>query len=258
RGHGEHLPPPPRAARRPDRCGPRGLARGAAPGAVLHAHHRRDVRARVLPRRDRGPHIRAVRVHGAGDHPDRIRAQPHRHAGPRRLPAPRSRRGRRAPRRGYERALAAVIRHPARVSAGVLLIVAATAGLAARVGFDFLPPLDEGTLMVKVQSPPGTSLDVTDLQARRAAAIIARAPDVRLVVVRSGEPEGSEEPEGVNNTEIWVRLAPFARRTAAAEEIRRWIRDSLAAITGARVIVTAPLVERIEESLGQASAPLAV
>jgi cobalt-zinc-cadmium resistance protein CzcA len=161
-------------------------------------------------------------------------------------------------RRGYEQAVAAVIRHPARVSAGVLLLVAATAGLAARVGFDFLPPLDEGTLMVKVQSPPGTSLDVTDRQARRAAAIIARAPDVRLVVVRSGEPEGSEEPEGVNNTEIWVRLAPFARRTATAEEIRRWIRDSLAAITGARVIVTAPLIERIEESLGQASAPLAV
>ena len=36
------------------------------------------------------------------------------------------------------------------------------------------------------------------------------------------------------------------------------MRDSLSALVGARVIVTAPLVERIEESLGGATAPLAV
>lgn len=160
--------------------------------------------------------------------------------------------------RAYERALGAVVAHPPRVALGALGVFALTALLATRVGFDFLPALDEGALMVKVQSPPGTSLDLTDLQARRAAAIIARAPDVREVVVRSGEPEGSEEPEGVNNTEIWVRLAPFGARTASIDRVREWLRDSLAAITGARVIVTAPLIERIEESLGQASAPLAV
>ena len=151
-----------------------------------------------------------------------------------------------------------MIGHPGRVAGGALASVALTALLATAVGFDFLPAFDEGALMIKVQTPPGTSLDVTDLQARRAARVIARGPDVAEVVVRSGQPEGSEEPEGVNNTEIWVRLVPFGKRRAPIEAVRQWMRDSLAAIVGARVIVTAPLVERIEESIGQSTAPLAV
>lgn len=161
-------------------------------------------------------------------------------------------------RKKYEETIDSVIQHPGKVVLGALGVVALTVLLTAFVGFDFLPSLDEGALMVKVQSPPGTSLDLTDLQARRAAAIIARGPDVKEVVVRAGQPEGSEEPEGVNNTEIWVRLASFSNRKASIDDIRAWMRDSLAAITGARVIVTAPLVERIEESLGQATAPLVV
>ncbi len=161
-------------------------------------------------------------------------------------------------RRGYERTISAVIRHPARIAGGALVVVLVTALLARAVGFDFLPAFDEGALMIKVQTPPGTSLDVTDRQARRAAAIIARGPDVDEVVVRAGQPEGSEEPEGVNNTELWVRLAPFGRRRTPIAQVRQWMRDSLAAIVGARVIVTAPLVERIEESVGQSTAPLAV
>jgi len=99
---------------------------------------------------------------------------------------------------------------------------------------------------------------LTGLQARRAAAIAARGPDVDEVVVRAGRPEGGEEIEGVNNSEIWIRLVPFGRRRAPIEKVRQWMRDSLAAIVGARVIVTAPLVERIEESLGGSTAPLAV
>ena len=161
-------------------------------------------------------------------------------------------------RRWYERAIDAAIRHPRRVAGGALASVAVTALLASAVGVDFLPAFDEGALMIKVQTPPGTSLEVTDLQARRAARVIARGPDVAEVVVRSGQPEGSEEPEGVNNTEIWVRLVPFGKRRAPIEAVRKWMRDSLAAIVGARVIVTAPLVERIEESIGQSTAPLAV
>jgi cobalt-zinc-cadmium resistance protein CzcA len=160
--------------------------------------------------------------------------------------------------RRYATVLAAALRHPGRTVAAALAIVLAT-GVAARwVGFDFLPAWDEGALLVKVQTPPGTSLDVTDAQARRAAAIVARGPDVEEVVVRAGRPEGGEEIEGVNNSEIWVRLVPFGRRHESISAVRRWMRDSLAAVVGARVIVTAPLVERIEESLGGTTAPLAV
>ncbi|HEV2085848.1 MAG TPA: efflux RND transporter permease subunit, partial [Gemmatimonadales bacterium] len=159
--------------------------------------------------------------------------------------------------RRYTVLLTAALRHRAGAVAVALVIVVAT-GVAARwVGVDFLPAWDEGALLVKVQTPPGTSLAVTDRLARRAAAIAGRGPDVEEVVVRAGRPEGGEEVEGVNNSEIWVRLVPFGRRHESIGAVRGWMRDSLT-VVGARVIVTAPLVERIEESLGGTTAPLAV
>jgi cobalt-zinc-cadmium resistance protein CzcA len=158
----------------------------------------------------------------------------------------------------YEPLLAGAIGSPRRVVAMAVLVVGATALAVGSVGFDFLPSWDEGALMIKVQTPPGASLEYTDIQARRAAEIAARGPDVEEVVVRAGRPEGGEEIEGVNNSETWVRLVPFDRRRASISDVRQWMRDSLTAIVGARVIVTAPLVERIEESLGGSTAPLAV
>jgi cobalt-zinc-cadmium resistance protein CzcA len=158
----------------------------------------------------------------------------------------------------YQQLVAGAIRRPRRAIGLAFLVVVATLLAARWVGFDFLPSWDEGALLIKVQTPPGASLDLTDLQARRAAAIIARGPDVREVVVRAGRPEGGEDIEGVNNSEIWVDLVSFGQRHGSIEKIRDWMRDSLADIVGARVIVTAPLVERIEESLGGSTAPLAV
>jgi Cu/Ag efflux pump CusA len=158
----------------------------------------------------------------------------------------------------YDRFLAAVVRRPGRIVLASLAVVVATLAAGRYVGFDFLPAWDEGALLIKVQTPPGTSLEVTDAQARAAALIASRGPDVDEVVVRAGRPEGGEEIEGVNNSETWVRLVPFDRRRQPMDAIRRWMRDSLSALVGARVIVTAPLVERIEESLGGATAPLAV
>jgi cobalt-zinc-cadmium resistance protein CzcA len=158
----------------------------------------------------------------------------------------------------YDRLLAAVVRRPGRILVAALAVVLVTVAVVRDVGFDFLPAWDEGALLIKVQTPPGTSLEVTDAQARAAAVIAARGPDVDEVVVRAGRPEGGEEIEGVNNSETWVRLVPFGRRRHSIEAVRGWMRDSLSALVGARVIVTAPLVERIEESLGGATAPLAV
>jgi len=158
----------------------------------------------------------------------------------------------------YDRSLAAVLRRPGRVLLAALAVVLVMGVVSRYVGFDFLPAWDEGALLIKVQTPPGTSLDVTDAQARAAAVIAARGPDVDEVVVRAGRPEGGEEIEGVNNSETWVRLVPFSRRQYSIDAVRSWMRDSLSVLVGARVIVTAPLVERIEESLGGATAPLAV
>jgi cobalt-zinc-cadmium resistance protein CzcA len=65
----------------------------------------------------------------------------------------------------------------------------------------------------------------------------------------AGRPEGSEEPEGSNNSEITVTLAPFGERSRSLDEIRAWLRERVGAAPGARVLLTSPMTERMEESL---------
>ena len=155
-------------------------------------------------------------------------------------------------------ALRAAFRHP--VAALVLTAgigVAAVAG-AAGLPVGFLPSFDEGALMLKAQTPPGTGLQETDRVARRVADVASQGPDVVRVVNRAGRPVGVEEIEGVNNSELFVELAPFDERTASLEAIEGWMREHVGGIPGTRLVVTSPLVERIEESLGGESAPLLV
>lgn len=154
--------------------------------------------------------------------------------------------------------LRAALRHPLAALALTAAIGAAAAVGAAALPVGFLPSFDEGAVMLKAQTPPGTGLQETDRVAQRVAEVASRAPDVVRVVNRAGRPVGVEEIEGVNNSELFVELAPFDERTASLEEIEGWLRERLGDIPGTRLVVTSPLLERIEESLGGESAPLLV
>lgn len=155
-------------------------------------------------------------------------------------------------------ALRAALRHPV---AALLLTLALASGVgvaATGLPVGFLPSFDEGAVMLKAQTPPGTGLQETDRVAQRVADVASRGPDVIQVVNRAGRPVGVEEIEGVNNSELFVELEPFGERTTSLDEIESWMRQNLGDLPGTRLIVTSPLLERIEESLGGESAPLLV
>lgn len=176
------------------------------------------------------------------------------------LPGRASRVGRESPvlrllGRIFRPALDFAFRHPWPVLGATAALAAVTLLVATGLPVGFLPEFDEGAIMLKAQTPPGTGLAETDRIARRVAAVAATAPDVAEVVSRAGRPEGTEDIEGVNNSEIFVGLVPFGRRTRSTEDIRAWLRRKLDPLPGTRMVVTSPLVERIEESLGGATAP---
>ena len=160
--------------------------------------------------------------------------------------------------RAYHPALRGALKHPWPVVGTAVAALVAAVALLPLVGADFLPPWDEGALLVKVLTPPGTALTETDRIARAVARAAFTAPDVEEIIVRSGRADASEDVEGVNNVEMLVRLVPFERRTTRAAAIKRVIRARAAGMPGARVSVTSPLVERIDEMLAGSSGQLAV
>jgi len=110
-----------------------------------------------------------------------------------------------------ERVLRFTLRHARGVLAVVALLVAASVTMIVWMGGEFLPPFNEGTLTINVQTEPGTSLAESGRVARLVEALVLEVPDVASLARRTGRAELDEHAEGVNSSESDVRLVPRER-----------------------------------------------
>jgi cobalt-zinc-cadmium resistance protein CzcA len=112
-------------------------------------------------------------------------------------------------RGAFQPALSQAQRHPAVVVAiGVAALVAAGIGFRF-LGAEFVPVLDEGSLLIEARRLPGTALTTsieTDLRLERE--LRRRIPEVTDVVSRIGAPEVANDPMGMEQSDIYILLKP--------------------------------------------------
>jgi len=157
----------------------------------------------------------------------------------------------------YRTGLQAVLHAPrtALATAGVAVVVA-----AAAVPFfptTFLPPFNEGTLLVGMRLNPGVTLSESSALARQAEVLIARIPEVTHVGRRSGRAELDEHAEGVHVSELDVGIVPAEQLTRSMEEVRADIRQALANLP-ASIEVGQPISHRIDHMLSGVRSQIAV
>ncbi len=99
--------------------------------------------------------------------------------------------------------------HNGRVVIGVALVALVTSlVLATRLGTEFLPELNEGSVWVSADLP--TSVSVTEAQrmARDIRHAIEKFPEVSSVISKAGRPEDGTDPKPINMSEFLVDLKP--------------------------------------------------
>jgi CzcA family heavy metal efflux pump len=119
------------------------------------------------------------------------------------------------------------LRHPAVAGACVALLLAAGWLLFQNIGTDFLPAMDEGSIILDYWTPPGTSLTDTDAMLSDAERILMKLPDVQGYSRRTGTQLGFFITEP-NRGDYVIRLKPRSQRRPV-EEIIDDIRAKLAA-----------------------------
>ena len=142
---------------------------------------------------------------------------------------------------------------------GAVLGVAGIAVLAAGASVPFLPrlflpPFNEGTVLISLTFQPGISLNQSSELGRAAENIVRQVPEVRGVGRRTGRAELDEHAEGVHRSELDVDLAPSARSRA---EVLGDLRDRLAVLPGA-VSIGQPISHRLEHMLSGVQAQIAL
>lgn len=88
------------------------------------------------------------------------------------------------------------------------LLFVASLGLASRLGTEFLPQLNEGSIYVRASMPQSVSFGKANQLSEQMRQIFRKYPEVRGVISQNGRPNDGTDPTGFFNVEFFVDLYP--------------------------------------------------
>jgi cobalt-zinc-cadmium resistance protein CzcA len=163
-------------------------------------------------------------------------------------------------RRIYGRVLETTMNHRVVAALVALAIVSVALGSMAFIGAEFMPRLDEGSILVQTLKLPSISLsESVELQGEVERVLLA-FPEVTRVVSKHGRPDFATEAMGVYEADVYVNLKPHDEWTTA--ETKEGLIDAMAArlseIPGVGFNFTQPMAMRLDEAVSGVKADVAV
>ncbi|WP_144212550.1 efflux RND transporter permease subunit [Shewanella donghaensis] len=161
---------------------------------------------------------------------------------------------------GYRKLLASIMNRPVTVMSIAVVLFIASMMLVPRLGTEFVPELEEGTINLRVTLAPtaslGTSLDI----APKIEAMLMDFPEVEYALSRIGAPELGGDPEPVSNIEIYIGLKPVSEWQSASDrfELQHLMEEKLSIFPGLLFTFSQPIATRVDELLSGVKAQLAI
>lgn len=145
------------------------------------------------------------------------------------------------------------------VGVAVALLVVAVV-LVPTLGTEFLPTMDEGSIVVQPFQIPSVSLTQSLEGVARIEAAIMELPEVVRVVSRTGRSDISSDPMGVGESDTYVLLKPRSEWVTADTKagLVDAIRQKMAEIPGIEFGYTQPIQMRVDELLSGVKSQIAV
>ncbi|WP_025447583.1 efflux RND transporter permease subunit [Helicobacter pylori] len=152
------------------------------------------------------------------------------------------------------------VRNPKKVILGAFVFLIASLSLFPFVGKNFMPALDEGDVVLSVETTPSISLDQSkDLMLNIESAIKKHVKEVKSIVARTGSDELGLDLGGLNQTDTFISFIPKKEWSVKTkDELLDKILDSLKDFKGINFSFTQPIEMRISEMLTGVRGDLAV
>ncbi len=163
-------------------------------------------------------------------------------------------------RKMYRPHLRWALAHPWVVLGTAIGLLVVAVALVPTLGTEFLPTMDEGSIVVQPFQIPSVSLEQSLKTVALIESTIMELPEVRHVVSRTGRSDISSDPMGVGESDTYVILAPRSEWTTARtkEGLVAAIRERLSTIPGVEFGYTQPIQMRVDELLSGVKSQIAV
>ncbi|TPQ33896.1 CusA/CzcA family heavy metal efflux RND transporter [Bradyrhizobium guangdongense] len=165
----------------------------------------------------------------------------------------------RAAQRVYAPALDWALKNERKVIAAALVGLM-TAGYAyLQLGKTFMPTMDEGDVIVSVETLPSVNLDESLAINARLQEALLTVPDIAGIVARTGSDELGLDPMGPNQTDTFLVLKPAEQRmTPDRDALLEKLRVVLADFPGISLSFTQPIEMRVQEMISGVRGDVAV
>jgi len=164
-------------------------------------------------------------------------------------------------RPAYEKALSVTLEHKWRTVGIAGAVFLLSMFLMTRMGTEFLPELDEGSILVEEVRMPSVTLEESVEKANELAArLMANIPEIKTVVPKTGRSDLANDWMGVHQTDVWILLKPEKswRDGMKKADIEREIQPYLENEPGLSYNFTQPIAMRVDELTSGVKSDLAV
>lgn len=153
-----------------------------------------------------------------------------------------------------------ILEKPKSVFLPIILILVASVILSITVGKDFLPNLDEGSLWLQVQLPPGISLEKAKEMSDSLRNHIIHYDEITYIMTQTGRDDAGTEPFSKSHVECSIGLKPYdewARGKTKNDLIDELSKD-IAKMPGYKVGFSQPIIDMVMDQMAGSHSDLAV
>jgi cobalt-zinc-cadmium resistance protein CzcA len=161
----------------------------------------------------------------------------------------------------YKQSLNFFLRFHKQTVIGAAVMIVVLVGLAGKLGTEFLPELDEGSIFMRSFLPAGVTIQENAKIAPKIREVIAKYPPVRYVITQSGRNDDGTDPFPANRTEILVGLKDYklwSDTISKKDLVRRIQQDLERNIPGASFNSGQPIIDQVMEIVTGSAADLAI
>ena len=160
----------------------------------------------------------------------------------------------------YSASVERLMQRPRRLILPLILVVSGAAVLTVTVGKDFLPPLDEGSIWIQVQLPPGISIERSTELGNEIRNRLSKFDEVSYVMTQVGRDDEGAEAFSLSHIECGIGLKPYGSwksgRTKA--DLVEAMDEELKNIPGLTVGFSQPIIDMVMDQVAGAHSDLAL
>lgn len=160
----------------------------------------------------------------------------------------------------YGKRIEKIMQAPKRVIIPIIIILISSGILSYTVGKDFLPELDEGSIWLQVQLPPGISLAQSKEMSDTLRTRTLKHSEITYMMVQAGRNDDGTDPWTASHFEVSIGIKPYSEWSSGktkADLIRELAAD-YKDMPGFTVGFSQPMIDGVMDKISGAHSELVV